>query len=239
MSQLELLKSLRDSIETQIIEINGFAEIQNSRDQSIETSNSYIQFIQDYLQIEEDLQFINSYGNQKINLNFSPVNWHRVDLYYYVSKNIKKKSTTPMVIDSTIINPTEVTINTEEKVYKTSNLNDIIENVPVVLPIQFIGDKNQIKKESQPYLNHLTETLKTYPNLTVHIRGHVCCGNNMRISKARAKTVYKYLIENGIEKSRLTFKGYSNTQPIRFPELTSEDRSTNRRVDVIFTKEAL
>ena len=43
------------------------------------------------------------------------------------------------------------------------------------------------------------------------------------------------MVRSGIDKSRLSFKGYSNTAPAVFPEKKEEDEQRNRRVDFIFT----
>jgi flagellar motor protein MotB len=56
----------------------------------------------------------------------------------------------------------------------------------------------------------------------------------MEVSEKRAKAVYDYLTKNEIDSSRLNFKGFSNTIPLIYPEITDEDSQRNRRVDIIF-----
>ena len=90
-------------------------------------------------------------------------------------------------------------------------------------------------EETIPYLDKLYDTLQKNPQLTAHIRGHVCCENNKRLSKIRAKEVHDYLVEKGISQNRLSFKGYGNKLPLVYPELNPSDRSQNRRVDVVFS----
>ncbi len=80
----------------------------------------------------------------------------------------------------------------------------------------------------------LYDTLLKNPHLTAHIRGHVCGGNKVSLSRRRARTVYRYLIKNGIERDRLSYAGYGNQKPLVFPERTAVDRGANRRVDVVF-----
>jgi outer membrane protein OmpA-like peptidoglycan-associated protein len=104
-----------------------------------------------------------------------------------------------------------------------------------VLDIQFVEGKSQLLESSQKEVKKLADYLKQNPKLKAEIRGHVCCGNNMAISKMRAKTVYKRLIQLGVKKNRLSFVGRSNLEPIVFPEKTNADRQKNRRVDVIFS----
>jgi outer membrane protein OmpA-like peptidoglycan-associated protein len=94
-----------------------------------------------------------------------------------------------------------------------------------------------------PVLVKLVETLKKETNLRIEIQGHVCCfdGNDdgfdydnldHQLSVNRAKAVYDYLIKNGIEASRLTYKGYGYSDPKVFPEITPQDEQMNRRVEV-------
>ena len=53
---------------------------------------------------------------------------------------------------------------------------------------------------------------------------------NQELSENRAKTVYDYLIEHGIDKDRLVFKGYGESNPVDTNE-TETGRSNNRRTE--------
>ncbi|MCQ2280560.1 MAG: OmpA family protein, partial [Bacteroidales bacterium] len=44
----------------------------------------------------------------------------------------------------------------------------------------------------------------------------------------RAQSVYNYLIEKGIPKNRIRYKGYGESKPIA-PNTTAEGRAKNRR----------
>lgn len=104
------------------------------------------------------------------------------------------------------------------------------------LSILFVGDKDIVLKESESELEELYTFLNEHKNITAHIRGHVCCKPNSRLSKQRAARVYDYLVDKSIDKNRLSYKGYSNEVPFVTPELTPADRQANRRVDIIFKK---
>jgi outer membrane protein OmpA-like peptidoglycan-associated protein len=105
-------------------------------------------------------------------------------------------------------------------------------NVPYLLNIKFIEGKSKIQSESYAEIERLFKYLKENPNLTLVIRGHVCCGNNDRISKNRARAVYKELSRRGIAKNRMQYVGMSNRDPLVYPEKSNADRQKNRRVDV-------
>jgi len=82
-----------------------------------------------------------------------------------------------------------------------------------------------------------------YPQYHIDIKGHtdnlpISVGkflSNWELSALRATTVLRYLLENGLEAERLTATGYADTQPL-VPNLTSENRARNRRVEFLFKK---
>lgn len=104
--------------------------------------------------------------------------------------------------------------------------------------IQFQPGTSQILKSSEPKLRRLKDFLALNSELEVEIQGHVfAIGDNsfmgQRISEARAKRVMKYLIDNGIDRSRLSSVGYGNTRPIYpNPERTFQEQA-NRRVEIL------
>jgi outer membrane protein OmpA-like peptidoglycan-associated protein len=112
--------------------------------------------------------------------------------------------------------------------------------------ILFYTEEARILPESAPSLETLLKTMKQYPGLVVEIDGHVNCPvgqegcdtkamqtSNMNLSVARAKAVVDYLIQNGIEERRLSYKGYGATKML-YPDARSEDKKKhNRRVEVL------
>jgi outer membrane protein OmpA-like peptidoglycan-associated protein len=114
--------------------------------------------------------------------------------------------------------------------------------------INFYGGSHRFLPESQSALNELLEVMKSYPTVEIEIQGHICClhgtpgdgvdfdsGNRM-LSVNRARAVYEFLIENGIDPKRMTYKGFAATKPLVFPENSEEDRTMNRRVEIQITK---
>jgi hypothetical protein len=63
------------------------------------------------------------------------------------------------------------------------------------------------------------------------LRGHVCCSNDFELSVARSRMVYDFLIDHGITKNRLDYKGFGNKVPL-FEELDDEAEALNRRVEM-------
>jgi len=76
--------------------------------------------------------------------------------------------------------------------------------------------------------------LNTNPNLKIEIGGHTdnvgSKAYNKTLSENRAKSVYTYLISKGIDKDRLSYKGYDFSIPIA-DNATEEGRALNRRTE--------
>jgi outer membrane protein OmpA-like peptidoglycan-associated protein len=93
-----------------------------------------------------------------------------------------------------------------------------------------------IMKESRGKLYELLMVLQSNPNLKVEIHGHLCCMpvDRVDLSTQRAKAIYNFLVNNDIEKSRLSYKGFGSTQPIYpLPEKDEAQRAANRRVELL------
>jgi outer membrane protein OmpA-like peptidoglycan-associated protein len=87
---------------------------------------------------------------------------------------------------------------------------------------------------SEPELNKLLWTLRNHPEMKLEIRGHTDHigeeAANQLLSEARAKSVLNYLVSRGIDPSRLTSKGFGETQPVADND-TAEGQRKNRRTE--------
>ncbi len=105
--------------------------------------------------------------------------------------------------------------------------------------IFFDTNKFELLEQSIIELNLLTDLLKSNTTVEVEIEGHTddvgALKDNQILSENRAKSVYTFLIENGIEKKRLTYKGYGETKP-NADNASEEGRQLNRRTEFIRTK---
>ncbi len=75
-----------------------------------------------------------------------------------------------------------------------------------------------------------------YPHY--YVDGHTCDigteENNCRLSWSRARTIYDRLVSEGIEPRALTMRGFGeNTNTVRVPNTSEENRKLNRRVVLI------
>lgn len=101
--------------------------------------------------------------------------------------------------------------------------------------INFDSDKDVIKSESRPILDRAVEVLQKFPSVRIEISGHTDSKgdyeHNMDLSRRRAESVKKYLIEAGVVDTRIETRGAGPNEPIATND-TSEGRAKNRRIEV-------
>ncbi len=94
--------------------------------------------------------------------------------------------------------------------------------IPIAKPIAvdnifFDVAKATLRPESTESLNQLVKLLKENPNITIELSAHTDMNGtdeyNLKLSEERAASVVAFLINGGIEKERLTPKGYGKSQP--------------------------
>lgn len=121
----------------------------------------------------------------------------------------------------------------QESVHKDVPLVPKTSSAPVALRNVFFDlDKATLRPESYIELNILRDYLKANPAIKIEIAGHTDtqgdAAKNMTLSDDRAKAVYDYLVAQGIDAKRLTWKGYGETMPI-VPDADIEKMSTERQ----------
>lgn len=103
--------------------------------------------------------------------------------------------------------------------------------------IFFDTDKTTIKPISFPVLDDVVDVMQKNSQLKlVEVQGHcdIRGGDayNMKLSQGRAEAVVEYLVSKGVDRSRLTGKGYGFHNPIA-DNTTKEGMSQNRRVEFV------
>lgn len=101
--------------------------------------------------------------------------------------------------------------------------------------VHFALESYSLNSQAQSNLNELIDVFKKYPKTVILIEGHTdssgAADYNMMLSKNRAQSVTNYLIDSGIDASRLTTKWYGETQP-EYDNSTAAGRAKNRRVEL-------
>ncbi len=122
------------------------------------------------------------------------------------------------------------------EVRKDIGLNRYKSGTVIVLRnIFFDFDKATLRPESKTELERVYQILIENPRMKARLAGHTdSFGSddyNQRLSEARARAVYEYLISRGISADRLAYIGYGESRPIDTND-TDEGRQNNRRVEL-------
>lgn len=155
---------------------------------------------------------------------------------------VKKEPETPL--EEKPVEPTEPVVYTKPvEEYKEPTIMKELRNPEKlkkgdnirIRNLYFQADTSTINKSSYGVLKELGAFLKRNPNFVVELGGHT---NNIPeddycddLSRKRARQVYKFLVENGVNKEQLSFKGYGKKHPIASNE-TTVGRARNQRVEV-------
>lgn len=97
--------------------------------------------------------------------------------------------------------------------------------------LNFVGNQAIPMWHSMDELRELLLVMQQNPELEISLQGHVCCSNDFELSVARARMVYDFLVDQGVSKVRLDYKGFGNRVPL-FDEIDEQSRALNRRVEV-------
>lgn len=100
--------------------------------------------------------------------------------------------------------------------------------------VKFESSRDVIRSSSYSILNNVVQIMKDNPAYKLFIQGHTDSQGddemNMDLSRRRAIAVRQYLIDKGIEASRMRTKGFGETVPVA-DNNTAAGRAKNRRVE--------
>lgn len=114
------------------------------------------------------------------------------------------------------------------------------EKFPEIMHIYYDFDKYGLREESKIELDAVVSVLSKVDDLTIELHGHTDWFNsmayNLELSMNRCKTPYAYLVEQGIDPSRIKIKNYSENKPIDTND-NDTGRQFNRRAEFHFVKD--
>lgn len=161
---------------------------------------------------------------------------------FFDSDKLYKTFTVNAVRPGYMLSVTKVTSGREDTTYAEVHLRKIEVGTKVALnDIQFVGDEAEILRSSEPTLDQLIQFMLDNPTVEIEIHGHVNGPgeSNKKIfktlSKDRAEAVYNHLILAGIDKKRMDYKGFGNTEMIYENPVTDQQSEANRRVEIMIT----
>lgn len=111
-------------------------------------------------------------------------------------------------------------------------------------PIYFELNSSFLNKEAKKELDKVVDLMNKYPEMIIESGSHTdsrgIVGYNVWLSTRRASSTVNYIIENGIDPSRITGKGYGETQLINGcsdgVECTEAQHAMNRRTEFVIIK---
>ena len=122
-------------------------------------------------------------------------------------------------------------------VVEITNLQQTARGLVISLSdILFDVDKATLKAGAQTNLNRIAAVLKQYPEHDIAVEGHTDStaseAYNQRLSEQRAEAVRTALIAGGVDATKITARGFGESQPVA-DNGTAAGRQQNRRVEVI------
>lgn len=104
-------------------------------------------------------------------------------------------------------------------------------------PIYFDYGKSVIRSDAEVELAKILQAMKQYPELSIHIESHTDSRSsdnfNLKLSERRAQATLQWFVEKGIDRGRLSAKGYGETQLLNNcsngVRCSEEDHQLNRR----------
>lgn len=254
--RLDSLMDLTGSAKKEV-KLSGYADYLADDAYNMQLSKKRINAVRLYMQshAKGELKFVETiaFGEEMSTESDSPLgeaSQRRVDVVIIMNLERKKISEQPLETHTTKetnssakTDPIKSTKRNETSIQK--NISNLKEGESIAIEgLSFIPGRHVVMKSSVPVLEELLELLKTNEDLKIEIQGHICClpsenedgldydTNTWDLSEKRAEAIYNYLIRNGIESSRLSYKGYGHRFPKVSPERTPEDEQMNRRVEV-------
>ena len=100
----------------------------------------------------------------------------------------------------------------------------------------FASGQSEITPELESLLATAKKTLEENPEWKIQVEGYTdnvgSKSSNEELSRQRAESVTNWLAEHGVDRGRLTAKGYGETYPTA-NNSTEDGRGKNRRVELV------
>jgi outer membrane protein OmpA-like peptidoglycan-associated protein/tetratricopeptide (TPR) repeat protein len=111
----------------------------------------------------------------------------------------------------------------------------------ILNPIYFEYDKSNITQQGAFELDKLVQVMKNNSNMVIFAKSHTdnrgSDAYNLNLSDRRAKSTVQYVISKGIDTSRITGKGFGESElKEACSECTEEQHSKNRRSEFMIVK---
>lgn len=241
--------------DVKIVAINGYTDEDGTNQFNDSLAKKRVDFVfnlvKNQVEIRDDFKTRSFGENFKQSINKAE---NRKVTIYYILKNDLARENEILGIKPVEIKPKVKVIKNFVSKMQFENPDGTVENFN--LDVDFmksidaskVGDKLKLNNlnfvintfivtnVSRPKMYELFLVMKQNPKLKIEIQGNLCCQpiDRVNLSTERAKAIYTFLVFKGIEKSRMTYKGFGSTNPIfALPEKSEEERAANRRVEIL------
>ena len=126
---------------------------------------------------------------------------------------------------------------------KLQPIGTIVKDTEIVLnAIYFEFDRSNVTREGAFELDKLVQVMKSNPSLVILAKAHTdnrgSDAYNLALSDRRARSTVQYVISKGIDRSRITGKGFGETEPKSDcgEGCTEEQHAQNRRSEFLIVK---
>lgn len=191
---------------------------------------------------DDTMKLIESvFADSKGNYSFNKVNCGKVYLVRAEKREYLTKETRVTLSDKS--GETDLPIALERNITPIKEGLDIAKVLGNII-IYFDLDKSFIRPDAALELSKIVEVMKANPTINVDVRSHTDSRQthkyNEALSDRRAKSTVAWMVNEGIDKNRLTGKGYGETQLVNNCadgiECTEAEHDLNRRSEFIIIK---
>ena len=180
--------------------------------------------------------FINAQGNAAYFASDRPGGYGGLDIYCFELEEALRPEPILFFAEE-IYNVKDSSASSEPQVTSVEFLSNLSSGESFILPnIFFEFAQSNLLPDSYSELQRLLDYLVKNITMKIEISGYTdnygSDAYNQKLSVDRAKTVYRFLIDYGIDSNRLSYKGYGKDKPIA-PNDTEENRAKNRRTEIL------
>jgi len=181
--------------------------------------------------------FTDANGNYEVSIDCTQGRFIRVQKRAYLTKE--------SFVDATFKEEEDLVLDFELELDTiTAGIGDDLTKILGLKPIYFDLNKSKIRGDAEIELAKVIAVMEHYPNLKIDVRSHTDSrardAYNLKLSEKRAKSTMEFIIKNGIDVSRITGKGYGETQLINKCEngvkCSEEEHELNRRSEFVIVQ---
>jgi outer membrane protein OmpA-like peptidoglycan-associated protein len=142
---------------------------------------------------------------------------------YLTYKEIRGYGFNNAVIKTRVLkDPAEKELNNLKKIFGTSA--DL-----------YFDSNSRLTSNAYLLLDQVTKLMIKYPEVQIEVAVYTdntgIPENKLTLSQRQAQTIINYIIDKGIDKSKLVSRGYGGARPVA-PNFLASDRALNRRIDL-------